>query len=365
MVKVGVMVAGLIMMYKFIDKQRMIEVITQGLPPKEAAVLAGIIWGEKGEFGGRLLVNLKNSGLIHLMVASGTNLLLISRFMVEGTAGWWGRKKSIIFGLTSAWGYSGLVGWEPPIVRSWLFLAVYYWAQLIGRKFNTFRSLGLVVLMMVLGDSQILGKVSFWLSLAAFWGVITISKLRIKPLGVSYHLPHDRGWMNSWVRGLISNLIKTGVETGWISLWVTPILAFSFGKICLISPLSNILILGIMEMVTVVGVVGSLVGLIVPMGGRIILMMIYPLLRYLVWVVENLGGGLGVVEWQFNIWMLAGWYLVLGGWMWNFGNGRIWESARTKRGSVGADPCICPNGREGDLGNGRIWESARTEKYGK
>jgi len=57
-------------------------------------------------------------------------------------------------------------------------------------------------------------------------------------------------------------------------------------------------------------------GVLIPMLGRVILMGIYPLVGYLVWVVEGFGGWKwAAIDFEFNWLMLIGWYLVLGYWL--------------------------------------------------
>ena len=56
----GVLVLGIIMIYKFVNKDSLIYVIRQGLPPQEAGLLGGIILGDKSGFEKKFYENLKN-----------------------------------------------------------------------------------------------------------------------------------------------------------------------------------------------------------------------------------------------------------------------------------------------------------------
>jgi len=40
-----------------------------------------------------------------------------------------------------ALGYAGLTEWQVPVLRAALLLFLYYWAQLLGRKFDVWRAL--------------------------------------------------------------------------------------------------------------------------------------------------------------------------------------------------------------------------------
>lgn len=257
------------MIYKFIEN------IYMTLPGEEAGLLAAMVVGDKSGLGKEMYENLKNTGLIHLVVVSGSNVMLIVSSLIENLAGWLGRKWAIMIGLMVGWGYVGVVGWEAPVMRAILLISIYYWAQILGRKYNLVRGLGLAVVIMAVADWGIVMSVSFWLSVMAFAGVVTTKS------------------KNDLMR------------TVWVGVWVTPILAMVFGKISLVAPFSNVMVLGTVEMITVVGIIGMIIN-------RWLLWLVYPLLRYFVWVVRGMGNlAWASIEIKFNWWMLVGWYLVL------------------------------------------------------
>ena len=86
---------------------------------------------------------------------------------------------------------------------------------------------------------------------------------------------------------------------------MTPLLALTFGKISLVGPVVNVLVLGIVEIVSLLGLVGMIL--------KPVLWLAYPLLHYIVVLVELVGRfKWASVEVPFNIWMLFGWYVILG-----------------------------------------------------
>ena len=91
-------VIGIIFIYKFIKKDSLIGVIFQTLPPREAALMAGMVFGDKNNFDKQTYYNFLNSGIIHIMVVSGTNRMLVFRGLVERMAILVGRRRAIIFG---------------------------------------------------------------------------------------------------------------------------------------------------------------------------------------------------------------------------------------------------------------------------
>jgi competence protein ComEC len=245
--------------------------------------MAGMIWGEKGLISKDLNNLLKNTGLVHIVVVSGANLMIIGRGIIESLARYLGRKMAIVAGGGIILIYVNLVGWQIPVVRAVLFLAIFYWAQILGRQFKSGPALFLVVLIMFLADFKIFTEISFWLSVAAFLGVLL-----------------SRG------EGAIKSTI-------WVSLFILPILSIFFGKISLLTPMINLAVLFLVEAISIIGFWGSLMGLLWEGMGRVILSLSYPMLRYLIEVVEVTGKwSWAQLNFQFNWMMLLGWYLIIG-----------------------------------------------------
>jgi len=269
------------MMYKFVMRDSLIYVVSQSLPGIEAALLNGMLWGEK-DFSIDFNNQLKNSGLLHIVVVSGTNMILVFKGIVEGLAKWIGRKWAIGLAWLTSLFYLNIVGWEIPIVRALILVSVMYWAQILGRKYNVWRGLIFSGLIIVLAWPKSVLEISFWLSFGAFFGVVS----------------------SPW-----KDIFRSSF---WVSLWISPIMALGLGKINLVGPISNVLVLFIVEVITVVGFLGSIAGLVIPAIGKIILWLIMPLLKYFATVVEMIGS----LKWvnlsiNFNWVILLGWYLIL------------------------------------------------------
>jgi len=265
----------------FLKREILVKVVYQSLVPSEAALLAGMLWGGKENLGKELYRNLTDSGLLHLVVVSGTNLTIISRSLVEFLAKIIGRYTAIVVGMMIALTYINIVGWQIPVIRAELFMGFYFGAQFLGRQFKPLKIWLVVGVLMFFANFKIVNEVSFWLSMMAFLAVLTSSG---------------------------KNIIKTNL---WVNLVVTPIIAFKFGSIGPWSILVNLGVLFMVEILTILGFVGSLLGLIILPVGKIVLSLCYPFLRYLVEIVNFFGQG-GAIKISFNVWMLLGWYLLLG-----------------------------------------------------
>lgn len=86
-------ILSIIFIYKFVNKDSLIGVIFQNLPPREASLMAGMVFGDKNNFDKTTILNFRDSGVIHIMVVSGTNIVLVFRGLVERMAALIGRKR--------------------------------------------------------------------------------------------------------------------------------------------------------------------------------------------------------------------------------------------------------------------------------
>ena len=175
-------------------------------------------------------------------------------------------------------------------MRAILLMSIYYWAQIMGRKFDVWRSLVLTAILVLIADPEAVGSLSWWLSIMAFLGVITAKRSMI----------YDLRFMND-------SFLEVIWQTVWVGVWVTPLLAVTFGKISLISPITNAMVVGLVGIITTIGFLGSVIG-----GWLLWLAM--PFLKWLL-IVAEAGGEVGVLNYQFNWWMVGGWYSLLFGFL--------------------------------------------------
>jgi competence protein ComEC len=67
---------------------------------------------------------------------------------------------------------------------------------------------------------------------------------------------------------------------------VVPLLLYHFGYVNILSPLINAVVLWTIPIITVLGMIAGIVGLVIPLIGRLILLLIYPLSTWFVMIVE-------------------------------------------------------------------------------
>ncbi len=281
--------------YKAVGKVRnkLLGVIKKSLPKREGDLVSGMVLGVRGGMDSEFLERLKRTGTLHIVVASGSNVALVAGAVVTGLSLLLGRKIALVVGLLMIWFYAFLAGFDSPVVRAGIMASVLFLGQVVGRKFSVGRALLVAVVGMVIFNPGVILEVSFQLSVMAMMGVVLAGKGK----GVGQEL--RVGW--------------------WVFLMVWPILAVNFSELQWAGVGVNMVVMGVVGPITILGMVGSVLGLVPVVGevvGRVIMWGVYPLAWYFSEVVSFLGSWEWLsMEVEVNWFMVVGYYLIVSWWI--------------------------------------------------
>ncbi len=270
----------------------LIQASLEVLGSYKGGMLNALVWGVKNGLGWGTYDEFKRVGLVHILVASGANVVFLVEAVVNSLAWLVGRKKAIVFGLVLGWWYSLSVGFGAPIIRGVLFVTLRYVAVILGRGFSWARNLVLVLVISLLADGRLFLSDSLWLSVVAFVGIASFTDLKKVELKSKV--------LEEFVKGL------------WVGLWVLPLVAIKFGSISLLSPVVSALTFWLLEPLVVVGASAGVIYMIIPYLGKIIFVLAEVPLDCLIWIVsvfKNVPGGM--VEIEVERWQIIGWYMAL------------------------------------------------------
>ena len=232
------------------------------LPEPYASLVAGIVIGSKN-MPESFWEKLKSTGTAHVVVASGTNVTMTIGFLIGMLTVFLKRKIAIWFTLIGILGYVTLSGFDAPIVRAGIMGSILLLGQEKGRILNSWRILIYSGLIMLLIKPIWITDLGFILSFVATISLMFFQKkidLRLK---------------------LIPTFFREGLSTSLAAqIGVAPIIFVSFGQFNILSPVINMLILWTIPYIMIVGAFGGVIGLIVPLVGRLILFVLFPLLWY-------------------------------------------------------------------------------------
>ncbi len=254
-------------LYEF--RKKIIDFYLKNLPQPHSSLIAGITLGSKESIPFNFWQVLKKSGTLHVVVASGMNVTLITKFLISVLVIWLPRTKAIPLALVGICFYSILAGFEAPILRASLMASLVFVAQMFGRVANTWRVLLITGLLMLFIWPKWVSDIGFWLSFCA-----TASLLAFEPR----------------LRKILKFLPKIALENFSTSLaaqiGVSPLIYFTFGQLNLLSPIFNLAVLWTIVPMTVIGGVSGILGVISEPLGRLLLFMAYPLSSFFIKVVS-------------------------------------------------------------------------------
>ncbi len=253
-------------------RRKIEKVYRFSLPEPQASLMAGIVLGTKSGFPYDFYQDLKKTGTLHVVVASGMNVTLIAGVLVSFLVIFINRRSAVILAFLGIWFYVILAGWEAPVVRAGIMGSLAFLAQGLGREKAAFRGLILTGVLMVFIKPFYVFDLGFQLSFAATTGILLIYP-RIRNLK-AFRLP------------LIGDDLAVTLAAQGLTL---PIMIFNFGGINLISPLVNGLVLWTVPWIMGIGAVAGLAGLFNQNLGQVICFPAYVLLTFFIKTVEFFG----------------------------------------------------------------------------
>jgi competence protein ComEC len=290
-------------------KDRLRKVIEQTLLPPQGAILKAIFLGDKYGLSNELKDKLNISGTRHIVAISGMHMIIMTQILLflALAIGLW-RNQAFYFVLILLIVYIIMIGAPASAVRAGLMAGLLLLAQKVGRLRSADRAIVFAAtIMLVINPLLLKSDVGFQLSFMA-----TLSIIYLKPI-------LDQA-TNEWPNPFRFKDILT--MTLAAQLGVLPLLVFHFGRLSLISPLANLLIVPLLPVIMIMGMILSFTGLIWLALARAIAWILWLLLTYLVKVVEYLSSlPLAAVEFKNVSWLiLIGYYLVLILFVWRYRN---------------------------------------------
>jgi ComEC/Rec2-related protein len=245
------------------------------LPEPEASLVAGITLGEKTRLPERFYEALIETGTIHIVVASGYNVMVVGGILLSSLMYLMKRKKATVWAILGMVIYGLLAGADPPVMRAVLMAGVVFVGQAIGRSNKAWWSLLLACFLMVIVDPFLIESISFQLSVAASVGLFWLE-------------PKLRAWVTEMNFG--GFLLKTELlPTLAAQAMTAPLIFYYFGRVSLVSPLVNMMVLPFIPVIMAWGGVMLLLSLIFQPLGMVVGWLVYSLAHLVVVVVQWFG----------------------------------------------------------------------------
>ena len=283
------------------------------MPEPQASFLAGLLIGAKKSIPADLMAVFNQTGTTHIIAVSGYNVTIIAAFLLLlaqnlGLS----RKKAfwlIIFVLII---FVIITGLQASIIRASIMGALVLLANYLGRLSKIRNALVLAAgLMLIVNPKILVYDLGFQLSFLATLGLIYFNPILIKVCQVEkfIKLKSLRIILGDYFITTLSAIILT-----------TPLILYNFGKISLIAPLANILILPFIPIAMLLGFIAGILSLVFSQIGWVIGWSVWLVLTYIIWILEKLAS----LDWAYyefakiNLWLMIGLYVIIAGFIYKF-----------------------------------------------
>lgn len=276
--------------------QSFISIVNQLLPEPHASLLGGMLFGKLSRLPPEFYSQLQVTGTLHMIALSGTNVVIITR--VFGTLFLpFGRRLGSLFNILWIILFVMFVGPSPSIIRAAFMGSISLIAVYLGRPYYALLSLAMATLVVAFFVPEWLFEISFQLSFLASLGIICSERIKFKRYIVAFKerfiAPNNqrtqmkKNSFSSWTFGFASELFGENLKaTLAAQLFTFPVIFFTFKKLSLISPLTNLLVGWIVPPVTVLGMVMVFLSLVFYPLGQIVSWFVWAMLEYFIGIID-------------------------------------------------------------------------------
>lgn len=259
----------------FTAKQAFMTKIETLIPEPQAGLAEGLLLGVKRALGEELESTFRRTGIIHIVVLSGYNVMLVVCFILFVFRNLLGNKVSVWLGLGAICLFAIMVGLSATVVRASLMAALLLIVGMTGRIYLVLRGLVLAgVLMLLWNPYSLVYDVGFQLSFLATLGLILVSPHLEKRLQVVPSTLHIREFL---------------IATLATQIFVLPILLYQMGEFSLIAVVVNVLVLPAVPLAMLLTFLTGLVAFLSSTLATLLAFLTYIPLWYIIAMAEWFG----------------------------------------------------------------------------
>jgi competence protein ComEC len=256
--------AGLFKTILYLSREKVRSTINEALPKEEAAILTGIITGDKADMDEDMREDYMKTGLSHILSVSGLHvgflMMLLTYLLIPLRLD--KRLQGSVVLLIIIY-YVLLIGAPLPSVRALIMLAVLMVGKSAGREYNLMASVSFACIVILLFKPMAVHDPGFMISFAAMYSITLFYPAAYRTLR------------------FIPVAIRSPAALS-ISVWLglAPVLAFYFNYVSIIGIIINIIAVPLSFMITVAGFIGVFAGIVSKTPALYIFSVDYYLIRF-------------------------------------------------------------------------------------
>jgi competence protein ComEC len=227
-----------------------------GLRPQEAAVVRGMVLGDRSLIPEDLELAFQRSGVTHVLAISGQHVAILAAmiyFVLRGFAVPLAARVPAT--LVLLWLYILIAGAPPSAIRAGVVATLVLLARLLGRQLSPLHFMTTMLAAVLAYNPQLVYSTGFQLSVAAVFGILLLRKPLKSLIESTVLRPFEKRPQS------LSNLLAVSLAA---QIATAPIIAASFDEVSLIGVLTNLVAVPISGPILTLGLLGSLAGNVVP-----------------------------------------------------------------------------------------------------
>jgi competence protein ComEC len=240
----------------FAAKDRARDAIARLVPDPEASLLQGILLGIRSGIPAGLYDDYNTTGTSHIIVISGSNVTFVATLFALTFGLILGKRRAYWLTMAGITLYVLLVGADAAVLRAGLMGGLFVTALYLGRRSTAYVSLFASALVLTMINPRALWDVGFQLSFAATLGLILFAPAleRLFERGLGRIVSPERAHQGT--RYLYQALIITLAA----QILTIPLVVYHFGRLSLVAPLANLLILPVQPPIMGLGGAAAILG---------------------------------------------------------------------------------------------------------
>lgn len=256
-------------------KRVFMETVESIVPEPESGLGEGILLGVKRALGESLERTFRETGIIHIVVLSGYNVMIVVSALTYLLTFLFFPRTRMLVGILAIVTFALLVGLSATVVRASIMAGLLLVAHATGRTYAVLRALVLAGMVMLLVNPHLLvHDPGFQLSFLATLGLILLSPYIEKRLA---KIPETVG-----MRGFVTATIAT-------QIMVLPLLLYHTGLFSVVSIPTNVLVLPMVPVAMLLTFLAGTLGIVSHTLGVLIGFLAHLSLAYIIKVAEFFG----------------------------------------------------------------------------
>lgn len=230
--------------------------LSYGLQPGEAAIVRGIVIGDRSRISEEVEEDFRRSGIAHILAISGMHVAVLSAavyFLLRSFAVPLMIRNPATVGLV--WLYVIVAGAPPSAVRAAVVATLVLAAPVFGRQLSPLHFMTTMLAAVLAYNPELIFSVGFQLSVTAVFGILLLRKPFVKMFERTLFRPFAKP--SQTLTNLLAVSLAAQVSTA-------PIIAASFEEVSVVGLITNLVAVPLAGPILALGMAGSLLGNLLP-----------------------------------------------------------------------------------------------------